>query len=100
MEDGRWAEPPSSVVDRTPPPARGEAERSVEPLSEREMEVLRLIAEGLTNREIAQRLYISVSTVKRHTANIYGKLDVHNRTQAVAQARYLGVLGNSLLRRA
>ena len=64
----------------------------IEPLSAREIEVLRLMAEGLTNREIARQLIISVSTVKRHTANIYNKLDVHSRTQAVAQAKRLGIL--------
>jgi LuxR family maltose regulon positive regulatory protein len=64
----------------------------VEPLSERELEVLQLIAEGLTNQEIASRLYLSLNTVKAHTRNIYGKLGVHSRTQAVARARALGVL--------
>jgi LuxR family transcriptional regulator, maltose regulon positive regulatory protein len=64
----------------------------VEPLSAREMEVLRLIAQGLSNRAIAERLVIALSTVKGHTSNIYGKLGVHNRTQAVARARALGVL--------
>jgi LuxR family maltose regulon positive regulatory protein len=64
----------------------------VEPLSERELEVLQLLAEGLTNQEIGARLFLSLNTVKVHTRNIYGKLDVHNRTQAVAQARALGVL--------
>jgi LuxR family maltose regulon positive regulatory protein len=64
----------------------------VEPLSEREVEVLGLIAAGLANREIAERLFIAVGTVKRHANNIYGKLDVHSRTQAVAQARELGML--------
>ncbi len=64
----------------------------VEPLSERELEVLQLIAEGLTNREIGQRLFITPGTVKVHTSNIYGKLGVHSRTQAVAQARALGIL--------
>jgi LuxR family maltose regulon positive regulatory protein len=64
----------------------------VEPLSEREMEVLQLIADGLTNPEIASRLFLAINTVKSHTRNIYGKLDVHNRTQAVARARVLGVL--------
>jgi len=64
----------------------------VEPLSERELEVLQRIADGLTNREIAERLFLALNTVKAHTRNIYGKLDVHNRTQAVARARALGVL--------
>jgi predicted ATPase/DNA-binding CsgD family transcriptional regulator/predicted negative regulator of RcsB-dependent stress response len=64
----------------------------VEPLSERECEVLRLISEGLSNREIADRLFITVGTVKVHASNIYGKLDVHNRTQAVARARELNLI--------
>jgi LuxR family maltose regulon positive regulatory protein len=64
----------------------------VEPLSEREIEVLQLIAEGLTNREIASRFFLSVNTVKAHTRNIYGKLGVRSRTQAVGRARSLGVL--------
>jgi LuxR family maltose regulon positive regulatory protein len=64
----------------------------VEPLSEREIEVLQLIAEGLTNPEIAARLYLSLNTVKVHTRNIYGKLGVNNRTSAVALARKLGIL--------
>ena len=63
----------------------------VQPLSERELEVLRLIAEGLTNQEIAARLYISLKTVKVHTCNMYGKLGVDNRTHAVAKARALGI---------
>jgi len=66
----------------------------IEPLSDRELEVLGLIAEGLTNSEIARRLYISMSTVKGHTTNIFGKLSVRNRTQAVARARRLGLLPN------
>jgi LuxR family maltose regulon positive regulatory protein len=64
----------------------------IEPLSEREIEVLQIIADGLTNQEIASRLYLSLNTVKVHTRNIYGKLDVNNRTQAVAKARDLGIL--------
>jgi LuxR family maltose regulon positive regulatory protein len=63
-----------------------------EPLSAREIEVLRLIAAGLTNREIAGALSISPETVKRHTAGIYGKLGAGNRTEAAARARDLGVL--------
>ncbi|MFN2186013.1 MAG: LuxR C-terminal-related transcriptional regulator, partial [Anaerolineae bacterium] len=64
----------------------------IEPLSERELEVLGLIAEGLTNPEIASRLFVSLNTVKAHARNIYGKLGVHNRTQAVTRARALGIL--------
>jgi LuxR family maltose regulon positive regulatory protein len=64
----------------------------VEPLSERELEVLLLFAEGLTNQEIASRLFLSLNTVKAHSSNIYGKLGVHSRTQAVARARALGLL--------
>ncbi|UCC65824.1 MAG: hypothetical protein JSV36_19195 [Anaerolineae bacterium] len=66
----------------------------VEPLSERELEVLHLIADGLSNREIAGRLFISLSTVKGHASSIYGKLAVNSRTQAVARARVLGILPN------
>lgn len=64
----------------------------IEPLSQRELEVLQLIANGLTNRELAERLVISLSTAKGHTANIYSKLGVKNRTQAVARARELGII--------
>ena len=53
---------------------------------------LQLIAQGLTNREIGERLFLSLNTVKAHTRNIYGKLDIHNRTQAVSRARALGIL--------
>lgn len=67
----------------------------LEPLTEREMEVLVLVAEGLSNREIGERLYITRGTVKAHTSNIYSKLGVQNRTQAVARARSLGLLGSS-----
>jgi LuxR family maltose regulon positive regulatory protein len=64
----------------------------VEPLSPRELEVLNLMALGKTNQEIAQQLIVARGTVKAHTANIYRKLDVANRTEAVACARQLGLL--------
>jgi len=63
-----------------------------ESLSERELEVLRLMAQGATNREIAERLVVTVGTVKSHINHILGKLDSHNRTEAVARARALGLL--------
>ncbi len=72
---------------------QGRAEQPlIEPLSERELEILQLIAEGLSNQEIGQRLFLSLPTVKWHTSNIYGKLDVKNRTTAVARARELDIL--------
>jgi LuxR family transcriptional regulator, maltose regulon positive regulatory protein len=64
----------------------------VEPLSQRELEILRLIADGLTNQEIADRLVLSLPTVKWHIGNLYGKLGINSRTQAVARARELGIL--------
>ena len=67
----------------------------VEPLTEREVEVLHLIAEGLSNREISQQLFLSLSTVKVHTHHIYGKLSVNSRTQAVARAKTLGILSDT-----
>ncbi len=64
----------------------------VEPLSERELQVLQLVAGGASNKEIAQRLSVTVSTVKAHLRSINGKLDVGSRTQAVARARSLHLL--------
>jgi LuxR family maltose regulon positive regulatory protein len=64
----------------------------VEPLSERELEVLRLIAAGSSNREIADRLVIAVSTVKWYVNAIYGKLQVESRTKAIVRARELHIV--------
>jgi LuxR family maltose regulon positive regulatory protein len=64
----------------------------IEPLSARELEVLQRMAEGLKHAQIAEQLVISLNTVRHHTRNIYGKLDVHSRAQAVARARELGIL--------
>ncbi|MFN2324212.1 MAG: response regulator transcription factor, partial [Trueperaceae bacterium] len=63
-----------------------------DPLNARELEVLRLIAEGLSNREIGDRLYRAVDTVKGHGRKIFEKLEVRSRTEAVARARELGLL--------
>jgi len=72
--------------------AQGDQSGLIEPLSDREIEVMKLLAKGLTNQVISERLYISPHTVKVHTRNIYGKLGVNNRIQAVDKARTLGIL--------
>ncbi|HVP20350.1 MAG TPA: LuxR C-terminal-related transcriptional regulator [Anaerolineaceae bacterium] len=65
---------------------------NIEPLSKRELEVLRLIAQGLSNREISERLFLSLNTVKGHSRIIFDKLQVKRRTEAVARARELGLM--------
>jgi len=69
-----------------------QADGLIEALSERELEVLRYVANGLSNPEIARRLYLSPNTLKAHTQNIFLKLDVHNRVQAVNKAKELGLI--------
>ncbi len=64
----------------------------IDPLSERELEVLRLVAQGLSNREVSKRLFVALDTVKGHNRNIYQKLHVKRRTEAVACARELGLI--------
>ncbi|MEM8888690.1 MAG: LuxR C-terminal-related transcriptional regulator [Bacteroidota bacterium] len=61
-------------------------------VSKREMEVLALIAEGLSNQEIAEKLFISESTIKTHVSNLFVKLDVKRRTQAVSKAKELNII--------
>ncbi len=70
-------------------------ESLVERLSRREVQVLGLIAEGLKNKEIATRLYLSAHTVRTHTSNIYGKLNVKNRVQAIEKAKKLGYFSHT-----
>jgi LuxR family maltose regulon positive regulatory protein len=77
--------------ERQPDPA-SPAQSLIEPLSPRELEVLRLIAQGLSNHEIGERLYLALSTVKGHNRVIFGKLGVQRRTEAVARARGLSLL--------
>jgi len=64
----------------------------IEPLSERELDVLRLICAGKSNQEIADELFIALDTVKRHANNLYGKLGVKRRSQAIIEARKLGLI--------
>jgi DNA-binding CsgD family transcriptional regulator len=73
----------------TPPPATGEP---LEPLSQRELEVLRLLATGRSNREIATELYVATGTVKAHLNNIFRKLEARSRLEAVTRARDLRLL--------
>lgn len=84
-------EPPAPPAEprRSPPAAN---QKLVEPLSDRELEILRLIADGYANPEIAARLVIAVATVKKHVNNIFGKLGAAHRAQAVARARELKLL--------
>jgi len=81
----------------TPPPHTREAPLPGtgplhEPLSDREQEILKLLAEGLTNREIAQRLYLAEGTVKNYISSILTKIDARDRTQAALRAREMGLL--------
>jgi len=80
--------PEMAPIPSAPPPAQP----LIEPLSERELEVLPLLVEGWTYYEIAQTLCVSVNTIKTHLKNIYGKLGVHNRREAAAKARELDLL--------
>jgi LuxR family maltose regulon positive regulatory protein len=68
------------------------AQSLIETLSLRELEVLRLIAQGLSNREISKRLFLALNTVKGHNQKIYSKLQVQSRTEAIARARELDLL--------
>jgi LuxR family maltose regulon positive regulatory protein len=82
-----------AVEEEASVPASQVAESNalLEPLTQRELEVLHLICEGHSNQQISERLVVTMNTVKKHTSNIYGKLGVKRRTQAVARARELGL---------
>jgi DNA-binding CsgD family transcriptional regulator len=86
---GRTAAAPAAPLP-DPPPATGEP---LEPLSQRELEVLRLVATGRSNREIATELYVATGTVKAHLNNIFRKLEARSRLEAVTRARDLRLLG-------
>jgi ATP/maltotriose-dependent transcriptional regulator MalT len=82
------AEEQKSENDSSPPTAQP----LLEPLSPRELEVLQLMAQGRSNQEISEQLFLALSTVKGHNRNIFGKLQVQRRTEAIARARELGLL--------
>ena len=84
----------SESSDSTSNPRVGENNTMIliEPLSPREIDILRLMANGLSNKEIAMRLHITEGTVKNHAFNIYGKLQVSRRVQAIAKARELQLI--------
>ena len=84
--------PTQAKTSQKPIPSATPEQPIAVPLSDRELEVLHLISQGRTNKEIARQLVVSPGTIKAHTASIYRKLDVANRTEAVARARQLGIL--------
>ncbi len=98
LQRGRVPEYAQQLISVFPAPTaednKSQSDQSglVEPLSEREIEILELMAEGLTYQGIADKLFISPHTVKTHSRNIYAKLDVGNRTLAIGKARTLGIL--------
>ncbi|MCB0182660.1 MAG: hypothetical protein KDE31_00265, partial [Caldilineaceae bacterium] len=89
---GVKAAPKDAVPPQPAPGSSPTAQPLIEPLSERELEVLHLVAQGLSNREISERLFIALNTVKGHNRVIFGKLQVSRRTEAVARARELGLV--------
>jgi ATP/maltotriose-dependent transcriptional regulator MalT len=83
---------PGKSKDTFSLPVTAAAQPLIEPLSPRELEILHLMAAGRSNQEISERLFLALSTVKGHNRNIFGKLQVQRRTEAVARARELGLL--------
>ena len=79
-------------ADASPLLTASSSQSLIEPLSQRELEVLHLIAQGLSNQEISERLFLALDTVKGHNRKIFGKLQVQRRTEAVARARQFGLL--------
>lgn len=87
--------PTVQPVNKTDAPiARPLTQELIEPLSERELEILRLVATGFSNSQLAEKLIVTVGTIKKHLNNIYGKLGVASRTQAIARGRELGLLAD------
>ena len=82
------APPPKEAAEQS----AGTVRAMADPLSQRELQILTLICKGLSNQEIGQQIFLSLSTVKWHNQNIFDKLDVQRRTEAVARARELKLL--------
>ena len=82
---------PDSSTISAPTPTYIDTAASIEPLTEREREILALVARGASNRQIAENLYLTEGTVKNHMSNILGKLGVRDRTQAAIRAKELGL---------
>ena len=86
------SEPAEPEAAAAPPAPRSAVSELAEPLSQREQEVLELINQGLANKDIAGKMSVAPATVKAHIRNLYGKLSVGRRTEALARARELGLL--------
>jgi LuxR family transcriptional regulator, maltose regulon positive regulatory protein len=84
--------PSFAVMSTTQYTIHNPKSKMVEPLSQRELKILQLVAQGLSNREISERLFLALSTVKGHNRNIFDKLQVQSRTEAIVRARELGLL--------
>ena len=82
--------PPVKVISKSA--LSNQAPEIIEPLTDRELEILHLMAQGLSNHEIGQRLFLALNTVKGHNRHIFGKLQVQRRTEAIARAREIGLL--------
>ncbi len=89
---GIWVGRRLTATSSTPPFTRNEKAITYLGISDREYEVLELLAEGMSNKEIASRLFVSPNTVKTHLARLYEKLEVSRRTQAIGKAKELHII--------
>lgn len=89
----RWTTPTEVMIVRDGPFVLNAVKLEELGITKREHEILELIAEGLSNREIAERLFVSENTVKTHSSRLFDKMDVRRRVQAVRKARELGLIG-------